>query len=101
MQYLYLTYVTWPSRLLLHIYPPVAREAQCSVEGTPLQRQSLCASYHKVNHQMHTICQNHNNVLIYQLLHVSGLTGPSSESAQLLKTIIQSFYHLQYVAELS
>jgi hypothetical protein len=50
---------------------------------------------------MHIICQHHNNVLIYQLLHVSGLTGPSSESAQLLKTITQPFYRLQYVAELS
>lgn len=83
------------------MYPPVAREAQCSVEGMPLQRQSLCASYHKVNQQMNRICQNHNNVLICQLLHVSDLNVPSSESAQLLKTIIQTFYHLQYVAELS
>jgi hypothetical protein len=99
--YICLTYVTWPSRLLLHIYPPVPREVQCSVEGMPLQRQSLSASYHKVNQQMHIICQNHNNVLICQLIHVSGLTGPSSESAHLLKTIIQPFYHLQYAAELS
>jgi len=67
----------------------------------PLQKKSLCGSYHKVNQQMNRIYQNHSNVLICQLLHVSGLTGPSSESAQLLKTIIQPFYHLQYVAELS
>jgi hypothetical protein len=93
MQYLYLSNLcdslgNRSSRLLLHIYPPVARESQCSAEGIPLQRQSLCASYQKVNQQMHIICQNHNNVLIHQLLRVSRLTGPSSDNAQLHKTII-------------
>jgi len=42
----------------------------------------------KVNQQMYIVCQNHNNVTKCQFLHVSGLTGPQSLSAQLLKTIL-------------
>jgi hypothetical protein len=72
--------------MVLNTYPPVAGEAQCSAEGMPLH--SLCTSYHKENQQMHIICESHSNVLIHQLLHVSGLTGPASGSAQLHKTII-------------
>jgi hypothetical protein len=36
---------------------------------------------------MHTIRQNHYNVLIRQMLHATGLTDQSSGSAQLHKTI--------------
>jgi len=49
---------------------------------------------------MHTIRYNYNNILVGQLLHFSGLTGPSSGSAQLHKTIYP-YYHLQYVVALS
>lgn len=38
--------------------------------------------------QMHTLHYNYNNVLIRQLTHVSGFTGPSSGSRHLHKTII-------------
>ena len=38
-----------------------------------------------VNQQKRTIRQSHSNVIIRQLLHVSGLTGPSSGSAQNVK----------------
>ena len=37
------------------------------------------------------------NVLIRKLLHVSALTGPSSGSAQLYKSVVHPFYHFQYV----
>jgi len=53
-----------------------------------------------VNQQMHTLCWNYNNALIRQLLHVSGLTGPSSGIAHLHKTIVSHVYHLQYLEEL-
>ena len=46
---------------------------------------------------MHTLGYNGSNVLIYKLLHVSGLTAPSSGSAQLYKIIIQPFRHSHYV----
>jgi hypothetical protein len=52
-----------------------------------------------VNQEMHTVRYNYNNVLICQLLHVSGLTGPSAGSAQLRKTTYP--YHHQYVVALS
>jgi hypothetical protein len=55
---------------------------------------------YSVNQQMHTVCYNYNNILVGQILHFSGLTGPSSGSAQLHKTIYP-YYHLQYVAALS
>jgi hypothetical protein len=38
-----------------------------------------------------------NNVLISKLLHVSGLIGPTSGSAQLYKTIVQTFCLPKYV----
>jgi len=50
----------------------------------------LSLYYHNVNQKMHTIYQNHNNVMIYKLIHVLGLTGPSSLSAQLHKAILLS-----------
>jgi len=34
---------------------------------------------------------------MYELLYVSGLTGPPSGSAQLYKTIVTPYCHLQYV----
>ena len=40
-------------------------------------------NYHNVNQQIHTICQNHNHIVVRQLLHISSLTGPSLGSAQL------------------
>jgi len=43
----------------------------------------------KRGQQMHAILR--------KLLHVSALTGPSSGSAQLHKTIAQPFYHSQRV----
>jgi hypothetical protein len=45
-------------------------------------------SYHSVEQPVHKIYQIDNNVMIFQLLNVSGLTGPSSGSAQLHKTIV-------------
>ena len=33
--------------------------------------------------KMHTVHQNHNNVIICQILPVLALTGPSSENVQL------------------
>jgi len=46
--------------------------------------------------QMHTLLYNYIKVSICKLQHVLGLTGPSSGSAQLHKTIVQPFYHSQY-----
>ena len=47
---------------------------------------------------MHTLRQNYSNVLICKLLHVSGLTGPSTGSSQLSNTVVQHFfYHPRYV----
>jgi len=37
---------------------------------------------------MHTLRQNYINVSIRQSVHISGLTGPSSGSGQLHKTIV-------------
>jgi len=63
-------------------------------------RASQC-SHHNVNQRTHTIRQNYNNVIIRQLLHVSGLTGPSSGKVPLRKTVVRPFHHPQFVAELS
>jgi len=43
---------------------------------------------YNVNKQKHTLRYNYNNVLIRKLLRVSALTGPSSGSAQLYKTLV-------------
>jgi len=48
----------------------------------------LSLYYHNVNKKMHTIHQKHNNVMIYKLLHVLGLIGPSSWSTHLHKAIV-------------
>jgi uncharacterized ferredoxin-like protein len=51
----------------------------------------------KCDQQTHTLRQNYNNVLIGKQLHASGVNSPSSGRAQLYKTIVQLFYHSQYV----
>jgi hypothetical protein len=38
--------------------------------------------------KMHALRYNRSNALISKLLHVSGLSGPSSGSAQLHKTMV-------------
>ena len=38
---------------------------------------------------------------IHKLLHVSGLTGPSSGSVQLYTIIVRAYYHLQCVELIS
>jgi len=45
----------------------------------------------------HTLHYNYDNVLIRKLLHVSGLTGPSSGTAQFYKIIVQPCCNPQYV----
>jgi len=45
-----------------------------------------------VKQHMHTHCQNYINVSIRQFVHISGLTGPSSGSGQLRKTIVRPYY---------
>ena len=50
-----------------------------------------------VTNKMHTLRQYYDKVSICILPHVSGLTGPSSGSARLYKTIIQPLYHSQHV----
>jgi hypothetical protein len=53
-----------------------------------IQIHALWFSYHSVEQTVHTVHQIYNNVIIFQLLHVSCLTGPSSWCAQLHKTIV-------------
>jgi len=50
--------------------------------------RALRLNFRTYINKLHTVIQNHNNVLIRQLLHVSGFIFPSSGSAQLYKTIV-------------
>jgi len=59
--------------------------------------RALRFSCYSVNQQMHTLRSNYNSVVIRQMLLASVLTGPSSGGAQLHKTIVEPFHHLQYV----
>ena len=54
-----------------------------------------------VKQQMDTIHQNHNNVLICQLLHFSSPHRPIVRQCTVAQNNRLTFYHLQYVAELS
>lgn len=51
----------------------------------PVCYDSVLKTY---TNKMHSIIQNQNNVLLLQLLSVSGFNGPSSGGAQLYKRIV-------------
>jgi len=55
--------------------------------------------FHSVQNQQntHTSLQLQYCFSTHELLHISGLTGPSSGSAQFYNTIVGPYYHLQCV----
>jgi hypothetical protein len=69
------------------------------VQGVYITFSIPCLMIHllQCDQQIYTFHYSYDNVLIRKLLHVSGLTGPSSGTAQLYKTIVQLFSHPQYV----
>jgi hypothetical protein len=79
----------WNSDLFYHSVSNNATDMHHNVNNMTVSTSNKVYrfSYHSVNQQMHAVCQNHNNVVTRPLLHISGLTGPSSGSAQLHKTI--------------